>query len=397
VESGQGAYLLDVDGRRYIDFALAWGPLILGHAHPAISAAVRAQLDRGHMFGAQHELEALVAERIVAAVPCADLITFASSGTEAAQVAFRLARAYTGRPKVLKFEGHYHGWSDGALISYHPTLAEMGPRGAARSVPGTVGQTASSLADVVVAPWNDLAALEAIMDREAGQIAAVVMEPVLCNSGVIPPAPGYLAAVRALTEQAGSLLLFDEVITGFRVAFGGAQELYNVVPDLAIYAKAVAAGFPLGVIAGRREVMNLIADGVVTHSGTYNGNPICMAAAMAATEELRRPGVYEHLHGLGAALAAGARGLLARHGLPALVHQVGPVLRILFTEQEAVRDYRALLACDDGLNAALTRELRARGILVLPDGRWYISVVHTQAEIDAALGALDGSLAALRA
>jgi len=395
-ESGRGPYLFDVDGQRFIDFTLAWGPLILGHCHPAISAAVRAQLDRGHLFGAQHALEAVLAERIVAAVPCAELITYASSGTEAMQVVLRLARAATGRPKILKFEGHYHGWSDGALISYHPSLDQLGPREAPLPVPGTAGQSTAALAEVLVAPWNDAAALREVLHREGHGIAAVVMEPVMCNSGVIPPVPGYLAAARALTSQAGAVLIFDEVITGFRVALGGAQELYGVVPDLAIYAKAVAAGFPLSVIAGRRELMGLIADGVVAHSGTYNGNPICLAAGLAAVEELSRPGVYDHLNGMGVALASGMRVLLARHRLPALVHQTGPVLRILFTEQDCVGDYRALLACDDRASGALTRELRARGVLILPDGRWYISTVHTQAEIDSALIALDASLAALR-
>ena len=393
-DSGLGAYLIDVDGTRYIDYTLAWGPLILGHCHPAISAAVRAQLDRGHMFGAQHALEGTVAERIVAAVPCADLVTFASSGTEAMQVVLRLARAFTGRPKILKFEGHYHGWSDGSLVSYHPSLAELGPRNAPTAVPSTAGQSAAALRETVVVPWNDLEALRAALDRDSQDIAAVVMEPVMFNSGVIPPAPGYLAAAQALTTAAGALLIFDEVITGFRVALGGAQEFYGVVPDLAIYAKAVAAGLPLSVIAGRRAVMQLIADGVVAHSGTYNGNPLCLAA-QAALNELSCPGVYEHLRQLGDALASGARTLTAQHHIPTLVHQTGPVMRILFTDQDAVRDYRALLACNDTLNSALTRELRARGVLILPDGRWYISVVHTQEDINTALTALDASLAAL--
>jgi glutamate-1-semialdehyde 2,1-aminomutase len=393
---GQGAYVVDVDGVRYLDCTLAWGPLILGHCHPAIVAAVQEQLTRGHMFGAQHVREGRLAERLVAAIPCADLVTYASSGTEAMQVALRLARAYTGRSKVLKFEGHYHGWSDGVLISYHPALAEMGPPDAPNAVLGTGGQVAASHSDVLVVPWNDAAALEHVLQRAGHEIAAVVMEPVMCNSGVLAPAPGYLQAARSLTERFGALLIFDEVITGFRLALGGAQEVYGIVPDLAIYAKAVAAGFPLSVIAGRREVMDLIARGVVAHSGTYNGNPICLAAAEAALEELNRPGVYAHLHTLGRILASGARERLAQHGWQALVQQSGPLLRILFTDQEMVPDYRALLACDDAANAALTRELRAHGVLVLPDGRWYLSTVHTHADINLALAALDESLASMR-
>ncbi len=395
VDHGEGAYLVDVDGVRYLDCMLAWGPLILGHSHPAVVAAVQAQVARGHMYGAQHELESQVAEHIVAAVPCADLITFASSGTEAMQVALRLARSFTGRPKVLKFEGHYHGWSDGALVSYHPTPAELGPRDTPRSVPGAGGQSTAALADVVVLPWNDAGALASMLEQRASELAAVVMEPVLCNSGVIAPLPGYLETARTLTARHGVVLIFDEVITGFRLALGGAQEAFGVVPDLAIYAKAVAAGFPLSVVAGRRDIMDLIARRVVAHSGTYNGNPISLAAAAAALEELSRPGVYERLSALGRDLADGARVLLAQHRLPAIVHQAGPVLQILFTTRDAVPDYRALTECDTERNAALTRELRSHGVLVLPDGRWYLSTVHTESDIATALKALDASLAAI--
>jgi len=397
IDHAQGVRVVDVDGVDYLDFTLAWGPLILGHSHAAVVAAVEAQLKRGHMFGAQHALEARVAERIQAVVPCAELITYANSGTEAVQVAVRLARAYTGRPKVIKFEGHYHGWSDAALVSYHPAIADAGPPTEPWPVPGTAGQSAAALADVIVAPWNDVAALEGILQRHGPRVAAVLMEPVLCNSGVIAPLPGYLEVARALADRSGALLIFDEVITGFRLALGGAQDVYGVVPDLAVYAKAIAAGFPLSVIAGRRRVMDLIANRIVAHSGTYNSNPISLAAADAALDALSRPGVYPGLHARATALAEGARALLARHGLPALVHQAGPVLQILFTAQTAVCDYRAFVACDAALSAALAHELRAHGILILPDGRWYISIVHTEADVQEALGALDVSLAALAA
>lgn len=397
VDHAQGVRVVDADGIGYLDFTLAWGPLILGHSHPAIVAAVQTQLERGHMFGAQHELEMRVAERLQDSVPCADLVTFANSGTEAVQVAVRLARAYTNRPKVLKFEGHYHGWSDNMLVSYHPALSAVGPPLDPHPVLGTQGQSASVLADIVVARWNDVTALEAALQRHGAEVAAVVMEPVLCNSGVIAPRPGYLEAARALTHDHGALLIFDEVITGFRLALGGAQEVYGVVPDIAIYAKAIAAGFPLSAVAGRRAVMELIAQGIVQHSGTYNGNPIGLAAAEAALVELCRPGVYDLLNSLGTMLADGARTLLAQHGLPAVVHQTGPVLQILFTEQRAVLDYRAMASCDAALSGALVQELRARGILILPDGRWYLSAVHTDRDVREALDALDASLANLAA
>lgn len=396
VDHAQGVRMVDVDGVSYLDFALAWGPLILGHGHPAVLAAVRAQLERGHMYGAQHELEVRVAERVKAIVPCAGLVTFSGSGTEAVQVALRVARAYTGRPKVLKFEGHYHGWSDAALASYHADPAEMGPSPDPRVVPGMAGQSMAALDDVIVAPWNDVPALESTLRRHGPEIAALITEPVLCNSGVIAPRPGYLEALRALTERHGVVLIFDEVITGFRLAPGGAQEIYGVTPDLATYAKAVAAGFPLSMIAGRAEVMEVIASGAVKHSGSYNGNPVCLAAVDAALDELSRPGVYDRLNRLGALLAEGARAHLARHGLPALVHQVGPIMEIIFTDQESVRDYRAFAACNAALTDALVQQMRGRGVLLLPDGRWYISAVHTEADAREALDALDASLAALK-
>jgi glutamate-1-semialdehyde 2,1-aminomutase len=395
VDHAQGAEIFDADGVRHLDFALAWGPLILGHGHPAVIAAVREQLDHGHMYGAQHELEARVAERMRTAVPCAELVTFSSSGTEAAMVALRVARAYTGRTKILKFEGHYHGWSDGALASYHADPAQMGALDDPRLVPGMAGQSPGALQDIVVAPWNDLDRLEATLRRHGAEIAAVIMEPVLCNSGVIAPEPGYLEAAQALARENGSLLIFDEVITGFRLAAGGAQERFGITPDLAVYAKAIAAGFPLSAIAGRREVMDVIAGGAVRHSGSYNGNPISMAAADAALQELCHPGVFDHLNRLGAVLAEGARGLLAAHGLAALVHQVGPVMQILFTGQSEVRDYRAFAACDAATSDALVLHLRERGILILPDGRWYLSAVHTEAHLQEALQALDDSLASM--
>jgi glutamate-1-semialdehyde 2,1-aminomutase len=347
------------------------------------------------MFGAQHALEAEVAERLVTILPCADLVTYASSGTEAIQVALRLARAHTGRHKVVKFEGHYHGWSDAALVSYHPPLSAVGPLASPSAVPGTSGQSMAALGDTIVVPWNDAVTLAAVLERHESRIAAVLMEPVLYNSGVIAPAPGYLEAARALSAQHGALLIFDEVITGFRLALGGAQEFYGVTPDIAVYAKAVAAGFPLSVIAGRREIMDLITSGTVAHSGTYNGNPICLAAAAAALSELSRPGIYEHLHRLGTALADGAREILARHCVAAVVNQLGPVMQILFTKQPSVADYRSFAACDAELNASLTLWLRRNGVLILPDGRWYLATVHTDEDVLNALMALDRSLDAI--
>ncbi len=397
VDQARGVRLVDANGDEYIDFSLAWGPLILGHRHPAIVSAVQAQLECGHMFGAQHELEIRVAERLQAAIPCADLVTYSNSGSEAVLVALRLARAFTRRPKILKFEGHYHGWTDSMLISYHPPLSKAGPPDHPIPVPGTAGQAETALSDVIVLPWNNPQLLEETLQRRASEIAAVIMEPAMCNSGMVAPVPGYLEEVRKLTEQHNVLLIFDEVITGFRLALGGAQEYYGVTPDIATYAKAVAGGFPLSVIAGRQAVMDLIAEGVVQHSGTYNGNPISLAAAEATLAQLSLPGTYETLHALGTVLADGARRLLEKHHLPALVQQIGPMMQILFTDQLEVRDYRAVAVCNAELSAALVQELRTQGILILPDGRWYLSTAHTQADLETALEALDASLANISA
>src|SRR5215470_17456517 len=243
--NGCGARLEDVDGNQYIDYCLGWGPMILGYRHPAIVEAMRRQAELPADYGAQHELEFEVSEQIQRLMPCAELVQFTSSGSEAVQAAFRLARAFTGRNVILKFEGHYHGWMDGALISYKPSAAQVGPLEAPVVVPGSRGQVPNAVDNVAAAPWNRIEILERILDEHRGNVAAVVMEPVLCNSGCILPRSGYLEQVKALCARHGALLMLDEVITGFRMSLGGAQAHYGVIPDLATFGKAVAGGAPL--------------------------------------------------------------------------------------------------------------------------------------------------------
>ena len=291
-ERGAGPYLYDADGHELLDYTLAWGLLIAGSCHPRINAAVRDQLERSYAVGAGHELEVRLAERLTALLPGVDLVTFASSGSEIVQVALRLARAATGRDKILKFEGHYHGWMNNVLVSHHPPPADVG---AARPVPAlAAGQPAAEYADTLVAPWNDLDALRAAFAAHGDEIACVITEPLLANSGCCEPRPGYLAGLLETARAHGALVIFDEVITGFRLALGGAREYYGLTPDLSLYAKAIAGGFPLAAVAGSAAAFAPLLDGRTVHSGSNNGSPVAVAAALATLEVLSKPAAYDH-------------------------------------------------------------------------------------------------------
>lgn len=386
-ERGQGSRLWDVDGNEYLDYMLGWGPLILGHAPEAVNRAVAEHLRSGHTFGAQHDLEFEVAELLTQIIPCADAVAFANSGTEIVQVALRLARAFTGRSRFLKFEGHYHGWDDSVLVSYHPSEQEISQFGD-EPVPTGAGQRAG--AGPVVARWNDRDSVERAFDRHGDEIAAVICEPLLCNSGCIAPEPGFLEFLREITQRKGALLIFDEVITGFRLALGGAQQYYGVSPDLATYAKAVGAGLPLSVLAGKAEVMELIASGKVVHAGTLNGNPLVLAAARAALEALAagNGAVYQKMWRLGNRLRDGVVSRLQATQLPVVATGGGPVFQLLF-QTSTPRNYRETLAANRVLYGDLAVALLDEGVTVLQDGRWYLSTAHDEHDIDDTLGALD--------
>jgi len=386
---GSGARLTDVDGNQYIDYALAWGPGILGHAHPAIVEAVRSAAERPHIYGQQHELEIRVAEQIQALVPCAGLVAFTSSGSEAVQLAHRLARAFTKRNLILKFEGHYHGWLDSALVGYHPAGTDLGPLDNPPTTLGSRGQVPNAAENSVVAPWNRLDLLEQILQRHAGQIAAIIMEPVLCNSGCLMPVPGYLEGARDLAQRHGCLLIFDEVITGFRMSLGGAQQYYGVTPDIATFGKAAAAGLALSVVAGRREIMQQMFGGGVAFGGTFNGNPISLAAADAALTELSRDNgaALKHANRMGTLLMDGLSVCARESGIPMQVTGFGGALALHFGNPTSLRDYRDTLHDD---REALRRFLMAAlhlGIHMLPDGRMYVSAAHTEKDIEETLAA----------
>ncbi len=383
-KSGGGAQIEDVDGNLYRDFTLAWGPLILGHAPACIAKAVAEQAGHGFTFGAQHDLEIEVAERLTSIIPCAELVSFANSGTEIVQVALRLARAVTSRAKFIKFEGHYHGWADSVLVSYHPAVSQDSESEGMMAMPVGVGQLASNSA--VIAEWNNRSSVERAFEKNDGEISALICEPILCNSGCIYPEEGFLRFLREITARYGALLIFDEVITGFRVRLGGAQELFGVTPDLATYAKAVGAGAPLSVLAGKREFMDLIATGRVVHAGTLNGNPLCLAAANAALKELQAgsPGIYSRLEAVGERLRLGLERILRERDLPAVTNGRGAVFQVSFCGRPP-RTYRDTLAADRRLYSDFALALLDEGILALPDGRWYLSTAHTDADVDATL------------
>ena len=379
VDRGLGPKFWDVDGNEYIDYCLAWGPLILGHAHPKLNEAVIKQLERGYTYGAQCELEFLVAERIRELIPSAERVLFSNTGTEAVQSALRIARAATGRKKIIKFEGHYHGWCDNILVSYSPSLSAAGNSEHPEVVPGTKGQIAAAFADTVVLPWNNERVIEEYLSVYGDEVAGILTEPILCNNGCILPAAGYLAALRRLSDRYGAVLIFDEVITGFRVDIGGAQSLFGITPDLAVFGKAIAGGFPLSVITGKESLIREIVEGNVIHAGTFNGNPVALTAALTTIETLASNGgaALKAAQRCGERIICSLRALASEYGIPMTVQGHGAVFRPIIGTDTPVHNYRDFIRANSGTaQAALIIELFNRGIYCVPDGRWYVSAVH---------------------
>ncbi len=374
--SGLGSRLVDVDNNEFIDYTLAWGPLILGHSHPAIISAVGEQLKRCQAIGAQSELELLVSKKICEMVPCADRVVFSNTGTEAVQVAFRLARAFTGRRKILRFEGHYHGWLDDVLIGYRPAPATSETRTA-------TGASAHFDGEMIVLPWNNLQAVETLLKSHGSEIAALITEPILCNCSCLMPAPGYLEGLRSLATKYGVLLIFDEVITGFRVAAGGAQSLFGVTPDLATFGKAVAGGFPLSVVAGKADILALIEQQKVVHAGTFNGNPISLAAALATLEVLTANGgeLFDRIRNTGDSLISGIRKAAKSTEVSILINGVGSAFNIAFSNRHKMLNYRDTLDSDLAARDQFVQAMLGAGIYLLPDSRWYVSAAHTAEDV----------------
>jgi glutamate-1-semialdehyde 2,1-aminomutase len=390
IADASGCRLTDVDGNTYVDYGLAWGPLILGHRHPRLVEAVRAQADRPHTVGAQHELEPLVAEQICRLVPCADRVSFTSSGTEAVQLALRLARAHTGRRLVLKFEGHYHGWVDTVLLSHHPAAEAMGALDEPNVVPESEGQVPNAVENVVVRPWNSLESLERALRRHPGEIAAVIMEPILCNSGCLLPRDGFLQGVRELCDAHGALLVFDEIITGFRRSLTGAQGHYGVTPDLATFGKAIGGGLPLSVVTGRAEIMERVGRGV-SFGGTFNGNPLSLAGARATLTELERDdgAPLVEANRLGEQLRDGIQERADARGIPLRVTGFGTAFALHFTPRHELTHYRDTLEDDRTLLHEFMTQALSRGVHMVADGRFYVSTVHREGDIRETLDRLD--------
>ncbi|MDR1605437.1 MAG: glutamate-1-semialdehyde 2,1-aminomutase [Gracilibacteraceae bacterium] len=390
IARGRGSRLWDVDGREYVDFVCSWGPLILGHAHPAVVEAVERTARDGLSFGAPTAGEVEMAELIAEAFPSMEMMRLVNSGTEAVMSALRLARACTGRPCIIKFAGCYHGHSDGMLAQAGSGLATAG-------VPASAGVTPETAAATLIAPYNDPAALEAMFAARGGEIAAVIVEPVAANMGLVPPAPGFLPFLRRLTARHGALLIFDEVISGFRVAYGGAQALYDVRPDLTVLGKIIGGGMPVGAYGGGRDLMRQVAPlGPVYQAGTLAGNPVAVAAGLATLKILRAdPAIYDRLEKNGAALAADLRRAAAGAGRPVTVTQLGSLLTVFFTPGP-VANYAEARRSDTALFARFFTTLLANGVYAPPSQfeAFFLSAAHE--ESDLALAAAAGA-AAMRA
>ncbi|MBO8142142.1 MAG: glutamate-1-semialdehyde 2,1-aminomutase [Firmicutes bacterium] len=382
IERGDGALIWDLDGRSYIDYVGSWGPLILGHAHPKVVEAVRRAAALGTSFGAPNRWELRLAELIVEAVPSVERVRLVNSGTEATMSALRLARAFTGRNRIVKFAGCYHGHVDGLLVQAGSGATTLG-------VPDSPGVTPAVAAETIIAPYNDLAAVERLFDQHGDEIAAVIVEPVAGNMGLIPPRPGFLAGLRELSARHGTLLIFDEVITGFRVARGGAQALYGVQPDLTCLGKVIGGGLPIGAYGGRADIMELVAPaGPVYQAGTLSGNPLAAAAGAATLEVLTEEGVYERLEESGRTLAEGLAQQAREAGVPLRVTRVGSCLGLFFTGEE-VTDYDSARRADGRLYAAFFHGMLARGVY-LPPAQFetaFVSLAHGPEQLERTVAA----------
>ncbi len=387
VAHGDGAYIFDVDGNRYIDLIGSWGPLILGHSHHDILDAIAEAMSQGTTFGAPTEIEVRFAERIRDIYPSMDMVRAVSSGTEATMTALRLARGFTGRDKIIKTDGGYHGHADAFLVAAGSGVATLG-------IPGSAGVPEGAARDTLVVPYNDLTAVESTFAANDGQIAALIIEPIAGNMGLVLPQPGYLEGLRAITEKHGALLIFDEVISGFRAAFGGAQALYGIKPDLTCLGKIVGGGLPAAAFGGRRDIMEKLAPlGPVYQAGTLSGNPLAMAAGLKCLEILGRPGNYERLDNLGKRLGDGLAAAAAAAGVPVTVNRIGSMVTMFFTKGP-VTDYATAKTSDTNRFGQFFRKMRERGVF-LPPAQYeamFVSLAHTDDDIDGVIAAAKASL-----
>lgn len=396
---GEGSRVWDADGNESIDYVLGRGPLLLGHSPKAVVEAVKAQLDIGLMYAGQTELEIQVAEKMRELVPCAEMVRFSSSGSEAVHAALRLARAVTGRRKILRFEGHYHGWFDNIAWNFAPPLDQAGPRESPYRIPSSLGQFPEEGTHLFVLPWNDLDLVEKLFAEHGEEIAAVITEPIMCNAGAIEALPGFLSGLRRLCDRYGAFLIFDEVITGFRISLGGAQHYYGVTPDLATFAKALAGGIAVGALAGQAKYMKWFGELKTVHAGTYNANPPAMAGALAALQMLseNNGALLEQAHAAARALMNGLLELAQHTSLPLTFRGVPPVIHVSFVPRGAapIIDYRSAQQTDRELTRRFWIALQERGVRVIPEGLWLVSTAHSQKDVEQTLSATADALRAL--
>ena len=401
MQRGSGSRIYDVDGNEYIDWMMAFGALPLGHAHPAVAAAISDAASTGAHFATATEIEIEVAELLRKLVPCAERVRFANTGTEAVMAALRLARGYTGRPKIIKFEGHYHGWHDDLLVSSNPLpVTAMGHPRDPIKIPDSSGLNQHALDDTIVVPWNDLPALERAIENHPGQVAAIITEGIMANMGVIPPAAGYLEGLQKLARHNGSLFILDETVTGFRIAPGGCAEYYKLMPDLVTLGKALGCGLPVAAFAGRAEIMDALAWGGVLHYGTHNGSRIGLHAARASLQKLTENdcAAFRHTWKIADKLCDGLAGIFQKKQVSTRVQRVGPMFQLMFTEKSSIRDYREFCQyVDRKAYQRFVLKLFEYGVYTTPAATLHsiVTLAHSDEDVDLTLAAAEKALDAL--
>lgn len=396
---GAGSRVWDADGHEFIDYLLSYGSVVLGHAVPALTDAVSRQLALGTMFGTCNTVEVELAEQITRMVPGADLVRFSNSGSEAICGAIRAARGFTGRTRILKFEGHYHGWVDVLAISNRPTSGDAGPLDHPHSSPHSRGIPGGVSEDVIIAPWNHKQLIEHLLNEHGTELAAIILEPIVANNACIMPEAGLLSWLREQCDKRGILLIYDEIVTGFRLTRGGAAEYFGVTPDLNIFSKAVGGGFPISVFAGRRKIMEQVGANIVKHGGTYNGNPLCSAAALYTLRKLNEPGMLENIHSHGQTCMEAIRRAANDAGVACVVQGVGSMFQVVFNEDgQPLQHYRDLLKVNTQRYAAFRQSLLMQGVHINSSGSacWFISAAHSAEDLDVTTQAIDQAMKAVR-